>query len=715
MARDGMRSPSQGWAQGPSVALGVALALAYALPLFFPPPASSLLPPATYPDLVGRLFPGVPGWWVLGRMACLMAGVVLLTAALDPRPAFAAFIPERPRTAADRAGGRWLHVAVAAATGHALVGLLALPYLGPIGQLAYVGLLPLPALLLLVGRPESHKESRALPHAALLVAATIVIAWVFVRIPAGWHSPRTADPVDMWHSYRWLTATAAGAANPLLQSGQPGIANVYMVLLGEPVLAMTGGAPSTVWVQAVHGVWLAAAALTVAMLAATVVAPATAVTAVAAFLFSPFVLLMPHSVAPFGIFLFLGAAMLLLLVRYARSGSSASLVGLATVAGLACMSAYLYHLVALVGLAVVWLAVGERQRPARLVAVAAVAAFLAAALPSLPDLDTIRHMFDDYVMRRGQWANLESILHGQRSVLEPPGPDALWTSGRRGPLDVALGSLLSPLASPRTPLRLWGDALFDPVATVLAAIGLAACLRAATSGGTAAMLVALAAACVAPAAMASAYDRASLIRNVLLPIPIALLAATGVETLRVRLAGGVAPLAAAVAASVVIAGSGVVLYDVVTPRLLPASFMTIALEAVDGEPSEVEVRLLEHGRPLRIDWMHVDTIGAALARPPIETVVYDDPRALRAAGNADTDGVLMWSPALERDEDISRVVCLTWPGAALYTLFDRTGFSMTHAARPAGSGWTPRLPPTRWIEHRCGSVPELQLPYSGKP
>jgi hypothetical protein len=47
------------------------------------------------------------------------------------------------------------------------------------------------------------------------------------------------------------------------------------------------------------------------------------------------------------------------------------------------------------------------------------------------------------------------------------------------------------------------------------------------------------------------------------------------------------------------------------------------------------------------------------------------------------------------------VLCDRWPDTALFELVDRAGLSRALAARPAGPGWQPALPPSRWTAVDC--------------
>src|SRR5262245_57509355 len=60
------------------MAIAVVLFAAYAVPIFVPPAAAPAVPMAPDASLAERLFPGVPGWWVLARLLCLVAGAALI-------------------------------------------------------------------------------------------------------------------------------------------------------------------------------------------------------------------------------------------------------------------------------------------------------------------------------------------------------------------------------------------------------------------------------------------------------------------------------------------------------------------------------------------------------------------------------------------------------------------------------------------------------------
>ena len=82
---------------------------------------------------------------------------------------------------------------------------------------------------------------------------------------------------------------------------------------------------------------------------------------------------------------------------------------------------------------------------------------------------------------------------------------------------------------------------------------------------------------------------------------------------------------------------------------------------------------------------------------------FEDARSLEGAAGRPLAEVLLYTPALDADRGVDTEVCRRWPGAALYTLLDRTGRTRLLAARPAGPGWEPPWEGGRWSVHRCGS------------
>jgi len=568
-------------------------------------------------------------------------------------------------------------------------------------QMAYVALLALPPLLLAAGEGALTRAARWRPGAWALATAGIALAWLLaVALPVLGHS-HAATVVDLWQSHLWLEESVADGSDLLRGRGQPGVARIYMLLL-LPNLLPSGGAELLERVQAIHAGWLALTGLGVGALAAATVRRSLAPVAAAAFLFSPFVLALRFSPSPFGIFTALGVGQLLLLHVFVRTASGAALVALASVAGLSLMTAYLYPVLAFAGLVTAWRLLRGPALPVPVIGAAALA-FVAGALPSIPDLAEIRAMSALYVDREGAWQLLEAILLGQRNAFGPPGTDALWASGRAGPLDVPIGALLSPFAVPRTPLRLWADSLLEPAATALAALGLALALRSARRPGSAMALAALGVA-ILPAALASAYDRASLLRNVLMPVALSVLAAAGLAALR-RGPGG--SRRGVLAVTGLLASGGWIYFTAVALPRLPASSLAIAVRAVGEAPPPGGVAFLDFGWPVELPWLHVRPVLEQIPASPIPRIVLTGPDAVAEPGGGPAAEVLLWSPSLEDHLGVTGMLCERWPRTEIYILVDRSGLARTFGARPAGPGWTPALPPGRFSHADCEQVRSL--------
>ena len=692
--------------------IGWILLAAYAVPLFFPPAAVPLLPPAEDASWVERIFPAVPPWWVLTRLICLAVGLAALWPSLvveNEENVFANLSAQPSRPPATETGIPLTATLIAALS--TLVTIFFAGDLGPLGQTLFVASLALPALLTYVGNRGQALGLGIVskPH-ALHLALGVAAVWVIVRFAIGLHSHRTANPVDMWLSFRWLNDAINDGVNPLLASGQPGINNMYMVLVGGPFLVAGDIAPTTAWIQRAHAFWLFAAAAVVARLSATLIRGTSPLIAVSVFLFSPFILLMPNCVSPYGIFLFLGAMLVLWSLAFARSASSVALLIYATVAGFSMMTAYLFPMLLLTGIAVAYTFLSARHARPVSVLPAALLVFIAAAWQSFPDYEALLSMFDRYATPHGQWAGLEAVVLGSRSLNEVPTAAELWQAGQPGRFDIAIGAFLSIVASPRTALRLWGDTLFDPIGSVIALVGLVFCLRSVRTSRVPILLVVLLVAATVPAAIASAYDRPSLIRNILLPIPLALLAASGIEALSQSvnaLKKAPSHWIMGLGASFVVAISGLWIYDVVNPRILPASSVGLAIESLGPEPSSHSTAILEYGVPARLPWLHVDTIAAGLPKDPIATVPYAGTHSIQdESGSANYD-LYFWSTAMERDSSIARAICRLWPQSILFLLRDRPHLTKTLAVNVGGTEWIPDLPPHRFQRGSCGQVEEI--------
>jgi hypothetical protein len=418
----------------------------------------------------------------------------------------------------------------------------------------------------------------------------------------------------------------------------------------------------------------------------------------ATLLFSPFFHSLAYNAAPFGIMTFLTAAMFALLARVWAYRSFPAALALGPCVGLAATIPHLIPVTAFIA------AVGLRLAP-RLpvkVAIAAILTGVAVVVPALPDTETLRAMMSSYVMRNSEWRGLEAVLLGQHSLFDVA---RLYDGGRARPFDVPIGAVLAPFAIPRTPLRLWADSLLDPFGAGLAAAAISICAwrwRRDRRGRLA--LIALAVVIVP--GLVSGYDRASLHRLAAAPVVWAIMAGGACATL-LGSRSMMAPMFAAV-----VAASGTILFDHVAPRVLPSSWLSIAV-AASADPAMAGRNIfLEHGKPEPQEWLHVRTIARYLPARPVEVRAYTGPDDLDAGeGEPPT---FYWSPALERDESVQGALCARRPDIRLYSLWDRAGLSAAMAARTGEPSGFTHLP-DRWSAAHCGRPNDSGVGRSLRP
>lgn len=715
----------------PIVLAVVALLLVYALPLFVPPPATPVLRVPPDAPLLTRLFPDVPAWWVVGRLLALLAAAALAGWAA-PAPVF-----RLGATSDDAVPVQWKRdwiawAALLASIAHALA-LPLRPLLSPVGQTAFVLWFIVPPALLAAGvraraRSAGNQDGRARGAAALAVG--VIGVWIIVRIVVSWHSPRAADLIDMWRIFGGFTQLAMTNGNFLTQPMDPELPGLSAILLffhGLPILQMNAAIPSLTWMQATNALWLAACAATIAALAAAIVSPSTAVIAAAAFLFSPFALAFQLSPMP-SVELMVPALVGVLLVRFYRTGSAAALTALAVVVGI---SAGMPPLVGITGLGALLAAwrVGTGPPVPRSVLATALLSLVTALVTSIPAPATMLTMYARYAATEVPLAVAEPAVHGQLAPtiedwLGGPVPDdvPLAELSRRGIpvtrgwLLVPLGAVLAPFAIPRWSLRLWGDAMLEPLSAGLAALALAVCLRYARRDRVSLVVVLFLAAAIVPA-FVSSYDRASLLRLLGAPVPLAVLAAAGFMLIASALPDGAARQWAAAGTAAVIAMSGTVLFDVVNPRILAASSLGILTRAVQENDLGRVALLTSYGRDPRpevsagkrywdLDWLRknhpyiADVVRAVPSQPILMTEVEHV-----TPGEFETNerNVVFWNPALEQSAGVRDQLCARWPDATLYTMTDASGLSRLHAAQLGGQPWAPALPADRWISQPCAA------------
>jgi len=156
-----------------------------------------------------------------------------------------------------------------------------------------------------------------------------------------------------------------------------------------------------------------------------------------------------------------------------------------------------------------------------------------------------------------------------------------------------------------------------------------------------------------------------------------------------------------VAVTAVIVASGVVLFDVVNPRIVAAGWLGIMLRALGTTPPAA-VLVLEHGRPRR-EWLYTAEISHYLPPAPLATRAYQNAGSLLAApdGDAPAAPLLFWSPGVEAEASITTALCGCWPATQTYTISDPAGLSHLYAARLDGVPWQPALPAALWSRSDC--------------
>jgi len=711
-------STPQARRRGVVLILGAALLLGYVVPCFAPPPAQMVLAPTPESGILERLFPGVPGWWVVLRLCALAAGATVLGWSAPRALIRSGVVSLQAATLIWRRRVAWLPALACCFAVLQLAVLHRLADLSYVEQALFIVGPLLPAILLylaFVGDGAARRRRPSLQDGYGLMLAGVVGSWAASRLYTSVHSPRAADIVDMWRTFAGLVRLAATRANFLTESmgaaggaagdkELQGVNAIQLFFQGLPLLQWTGIVPDLMWMQVWNTIWIAATAVVVGLLARDLFGRPAMPVAAASLLFSPFLLLYQMSPLPM-VAVFLSAALLALLVRFWRFDSPVVLALFGSVAGL---TATMPTLVPMTGIALLllgWRLTTTSAVP-RVVRLTALLCFLAVLGTGIPDAMTLRSMVDTYALKDWPWSVGERALQGQ---LSPTIAD--WTTGDPPPwFLIPLGTLLSPFALARNSHRLWGDTLYEPLSAALAAVGLVCCCRRARQQPAAMVLVLFLGASLLPGFLSS-YDRPAPNRVHGALIPLALLAAAGWRVV-MGTCRGRQLVVRSLLTSVAIAASGTVLFDVINPRLLSASAIGLMIRAVPPAQLSRVAMLTAEGVPVdppdtgprerhyAADWLrkhhpYTDEILRCVPREPIALVDVANPDRLEEFD------LLFWSPAIERTAQITRRLCERWSGAALYTLWDPAHLSRVLAARPAGIGWRPPLPKEQWTVRIC--------------
>lgn len=690
-----MDAPAAGSARR-RIALAVALAalLLHVVLTLMPPPAAPQWPPLPDSGLLARLFPAVPGAWVLARLAAIAVAFVLVAAcgvaACGSDRAAPAAAPAWP--APDR---RWSGAAVVVA----VLQLLIAPFAASLpraGQLAWIACLALPALLLAVAcRGDGGRRSAPDPVHWPLVLGVIVV-WLAVRAPLALHSPLIATPADSVVPFEGAQRALDPGFDLLGGAQFPGYTSLLAVFQGPILLGLAPADLTPAVLQSFQILWLAVSALLVARLVAAFGVPGAAPVAAAAFLFAPISAFATLLLGPLYLGTLVPGFLLLLAVAAVRDSRPWAVAAAGAVAG----AATTHPSIAPLGLLVfagtgllLW-----RRRPPLAAAAAALLGFVATVLPGLPSPTALAGLASSYADGTRMWAGIEALGLGQ---VPTEAAEFHIGLGIGGPLDTALGVLLSPWATPRTAMRLWGDSIFEPVGAGLFTVGLAVAAFGTWRRWPGRGLVVLGLVALLPGLLSS-YDRPSLTRPLALPLAFSLVAGFGfawlVRPLRQRTAVGVA---AATAAAIGVAGT--YQFDVVNRRLLPTAAVSIAIAEVDGRRPCAPAVLLNTGA---FDVQAVDFFAGKVPRCPLATAVVG-PGAEDGIAVALRHAVAFWSPGVEMVHDVARRLCAADPGARVWTIHDRSGLGVVHAAAPGGSPWQP-LAAAAAQRHDCPAAPDTE-------
>lgn len=677
--------------------LGVALAIGFVVQLIAPPAAEFPAFPLPRAGIGQRIFPGVPVAWVATRLLCLLAGACLVAGLLrvpklrasPPSPSGSSL----PAAIHDEERRPWTIAALGLAGALVVAGLFAKDF-GSVTESLYLVSLIVPAILLAIGGRELVSEKSRRVRRALVPLFVVPVLWSLWALPWAWRSPRMASIIDGWLAIQALLEVVLGQDKALSGSWLAGFSNAYMLLQGVSVIGGNGlpTAATAVWLQAVNTAWAAVCSITIGLLVRVIVGPSAAIVAQVGFLFSPFVLAFPYNPLP----IFLGplfVSVLTLLFLAARDHRSpAALVAFGAMAGLSLRIPQITVLTVVLAALLFHRLMRMPRIPWTAVCTAA-ACGLAAMIPGLPNPATLVLAASEFTFGHGHMSGLLLSFFGQRSAVFV---DQALLAGDPGPFDVMLGAILSPLAIARTPHRIWADTLFDPIGTVLMVMGLYVCLRAARRQATARLILVLLVS-GALTALVSSGDIVSHTRLAPATVAVVTLMAIGFESVRLRIGGRGASRVLVWGAVVGMALGGSYVFHVVSPRVIPASWLSTALEATGTEVNATPAGFFEFGPGP--DWAHT---GRMLEMIPQQKMVQVDICRAEVVRTIEPRfPVYFWSPAHEQDGAISCLLCSLWPDATLYTMRDRAGLFATFAAVRGGVAWEPRLTPERWSLSQC--------------
>jgi hypothetical protein len=686
------------------LAIAGLLFLVYAVPLLVPPPAAHPIVATGDVGMIVRLFPTVPPLWVVVRLVALAVAAALISS-----PWVSAVRAPFRATTGDGVpptSGVRRRIALAIALLHAAAAPWAYR-LGPGGQTVYVLLLLVPALLL-VRVDRAARRARECRPRRVVPVAVVIVAWMVVCVVADRDSPRVADMTDAWYGFYALATFVGRSRNfltELVVPEYPGMGSNMVFIQGVPLFQSGLVALSMRAAQVIQVCWLAACAAGIAVLARALIGNGVGAVAAAVLLFTPYTRFVAIFPGPFVLGPIYGIAIALCAVAACRHRSEAALAAMGGLCGLGLTFPGLIPTTLFLAAVTAW-QLRRSWRELWLGALAGTASFAAVIVPAIPEIFTPSRMVTVYGRMYGVGAIMEAVVLGQLS-LQAMDVARDWVVRR--PVDTVVAALLAPFAHPRLSIRLWGDAIFDPVGAALMAVGMLSCLRAVGRSAVARFLLVFYGIALGPA-FVSPMDRVDVTHGLVLPVPAALLAASGFAVVcrriaRSRRARGIVAAAAALA----IAVGGTALFDVVNPRILAAAAPGVIFRVLQpGAEDRVVVLNYPNQSSPWVRWLFVGPVVTFTRARPLGYLEYGGGE-LPAAGFADEGkDLLFWSPGFEHDVVVMDRVCTQWPDAALYEIWDEAHLSAVYAARIGRRAWEPDAPADRWRRADCASRSTLR-------
>jgi len=671
---------------------------------FAPPGTAPAQPALPNPTLLERLFPGVPASWVVVRLLSLFVGALLLVPTISGGRRLATANPAAKE--ASPPSPLALRLALAAALLHPLLGLWATQFQRPM-QYLYFAWLVVPALILRFSR-SGERPPTATPRTARAICLGIVLLWIAACVPNSWQSPLGTNLLDMWVGLRDLIAALDPGYNLLTGRFKAGGGSLHLMFEGILLFDLSGALPSLASHQALQYLWYSVGGFLLGCLVARVISVPAGAVACAAYLFSPFALvhlLPPLMMALGGLFTILA---LIPLVRLRESYSPAALAGLGAATGLLCT----FPASLLAGLTIFGVGLWSIRRTIREQlpqVLIALSSFTAATMTAVPDLSNLRNLVASHSHGHAQWVVHEMAGFGQISALRS---SFATDAGARVWYDVPLSAILAPFMTPRTPLRMIGDVVFDPLGIVLALLGIVSIFVIHRQWWFARLVLGLLVLTSLPV-MTSASDRISVTRFAFAPGFWAIVAALGWDSIRhgpEKRLGTATPTAIALAA---IAVGGWFVVQAVNPRLLAASWTALALEAIDENRPAGGVVMLDHPDPVAFPYWYLPEIVAV---PRWHGLTHREFDSSRDGWFTGSDGqpaaMLVWNPALEEDWRVGEHICARWPAAAIHVIHDRASSSRVFIATVDGQPWSPSLPHHRWSTRGCDERLETEATWA---